>query len=416
MFKWLKKKNKTQDGANYSMDDLAAEILDVLKSYFPNDVYLYHPETKMIEKTGVKEGEDFGLKISLPNTFNRIKSDSPEARHEYLSRLIGQMTEDKPQDTEDFKSHIYYRVRTAEEMANRALYMKGMGAKDYNPLAAEIGDLRLEYVRDMQDTVSLLSSDDFETHALSAADAAQITQDNMIDVTSNATWQAQDGFWISPFNDDYDAARVISLHPRGKLPFEGDPIVFMPSHSICLVTDTFDADILAKMAATGQELSHEHRPLSSRFWTFGAGGWSPLTAKPDHPAYQIIYNQTVIENLSAYDEQKRCLDENYEKNGEDIFVASYSALQNDDGDIIPYAVLSLGVDALLPKTDNVIFFDHEAPEDQQTSGLIRWEVFVKIIGEDKIIECKDLYPPRYDFINRLNDNDQDRIRKAVAEL
>ena len=55
-------------------------------------------------------------------------------------------------------------------------------------------------------------------------------------------------------------------------------------------------------------------------------------------------------------EQKEVLEEIYEETGEDIFVASYSAVQDSKSGIVrTYCVWSEGVEALLPRTDEVFF-------------------------------------------------------------
>lgn len=425
MFKWLKKKTNQQsqsevDQTSFSMDDLAAEFLSALKTHFPNDVYVYDKDTQMIEKetddTDESSGDSSGIRISLDNFYNKLKNENAEERRNQLERLFAQFTEEAPASADEFKSQLFYRVRTSEEIANRTLYMNGMGAEDYTPLAAEIGDLRLEFVLDREDTLSIPGSDVFEEHGISPAEAAEVTQTNMTTVTTDTKWQAEDGFWISPFKDDYDGARVVALHPRGKLPVSGDPILFMPSHAICMVTDKIDAEIFAQMITAGESLAQDHRPLSKRFWTFGAGGWSPLTLAKDQPAYQLVHRQIVLDGLEAYHEQKRCLDEKYEKEDTDIFVAKYSAIQSDEGDVLSYAVLSLGVDTLLPKTDHIVFFDADAPEDNQSSEMLTWDQFTKIIGHKNMVEAKGFYPIRYDFIDRLKDADFARIRKALAAL
>lgn len=424
MFKWLKKKQTQQTQnkiktADYSVDDLASEFLQALKNEFPNDIYVYDKDAKMIELSSDKSTNDSdksGLKITLDNFYNKLKTENEETRQDYLIRFLTQFKDGTPDTPETFKAQLYYRVRTQEEMANRTLYMNGMGAENYKPLVTEIGDLRLEFVLDREDTLSVPTADDFETQSISPSEATKITQENMARVTTDMMWQSEDGFWISPFQDDYDGARVVSLHPKGKLPISGDPILFMPSHAVCLITDKVDAAVFLRMVEMGDRLAENHRPLSARFWTFGAGGWSPLRVATDHPAYQLIHHQSVLDNLSAYGEQKRCLDEKYEKDGIDIFVANYSALQNDKGDVLSYAVLSLGVDTLLPKTDNVVIFDPDAPKKKQASEMIEWDQFISIIGTKNLVEAEGHYPMRYDFIGRLKDADFAHIRKVIAEL
>ena len=87
--------------------------------------------------------------------------------------------------------------------------------------------------------------------------------------------------------------------------------------------------------------------------------------------------------------QKSLLEESYERQGIDVFVATYSVIRSDDGECSSYAVLSNGVDSLLPKTDVIMFMESEdAPPIRA-----KWEDVERACGD--LLEPMDCHPPRY---------------------
>ncbi|MEX2495756.1 MAG: hypothetical protein WD448_06690 [Woeseia sp.] len=60
-----------------------------------------------------------------------------------------------------------------------------------------------------------------------------------------------ESIWMSKYQDDYYFARLVAVEDFGRFPFDEPPIVFAPSHSICLLTNSSDADVVSKMTEIG---------------------------------------------------------------------------------------------------------------------------------------------------------------------
>jgi hypothetical protein len=84
------------------------------------------------------------------------------------------------------------------------------------------------------------------------------------------------------------------------------------------------------------------------------------------------------------------LDAAHQRQGIDIFVASFSAVQKKDGAVVSYCVWGHGVDSLLPVTDKVAFMQHGW---ERPVALGDWARAMEVVGE--LMEQTADYPRRY---------------------
>jgi hypothetical protein len=79
-----------------------------------------------------------------------------------------------------------------------------------------------------------------------------------------------------------------------------------------------------------------------------------------------------------------------DRDGIDVFVASFSAVQKEDGKLVSYSVWGRGVDALLPVTQKVILISKpgEAPV-----AIGDWDRVREVVSG--FMEETDYYPPRF---------------------
>lgn len=79
----------------------------------------------------------------------------------------------------------------------------------------------------------------------------------------------------------------------------------------------------------------------------------------------------------------------HQKQGIDIFVASFSALQNKDGELLTFCVWAAGVDSLLPVTQKVVFMKGEGIP----AVFADWPRVMETFGN--LMEPIEDYPRRY---------------------
>ena len=82
------------------------------------------------------------------------------------------------------------------------------------------------------------------------------------------------------------------------------------------------------------------------------------------------------------------LDKLHIKNGEDVFVATFSGTQAPDGRVLSYATWTETTNSLLPKTDVLLL--------GRIGGnlyMVEWQKVLDAVGD--LMEPVDIYPPRY---------------------
>jgi hypothetical protein len=114
--------------------------------------------------------------------------------------------------------------------------------------------------------------------------------------------------------------------------------------------------------------------------------WSPPSG---HPLEKSFRDLELKYYGPLYNEQMELLNSLYEKQGVDTYVASFSAVQKNSGDLVSYCVWGNGVDALLPRTQKIVLMrDHEGGP----TAIGDWEQVRSIAGS--LLEPTDHYPPR----------------------
>ncbi len=113
------------------------------------------------------------------------------------------------------------------------------------------------------------------------------------------------------------------------------------------------------MAAMAEKHLEEPYSLSSVPLVFEGGTWQDWMPPEGHHLHRT-FKQMVLKWIGPlYDEQGKLLNAVHEKLGIDIFVASFSALQNQEGELLTYRVCANGADSLLPVAQKVAFMMSE---------------------------------------------------------
>ena len=77
-----------------------------------------------------------------------------------------------------------------------------------------------------------------------------------------------------------------------------------------------------------------------------------------------------------------------EKNGDDVFVPTFSVIKTPDGRLLSYAVWTEAADSLLPRTD-VLVLGRVGGEPR----MVEWQKVTDVAGN--LLEPLDIYPLRY---------------------
>lgn len=396
----------------YTEKKFAKELGRVAESIDPSLKYEYLPDTREVKLTPTEDGVDGPYTVFLGNIFLKVSGLPRNQRRPAIEAFLQEILKPKELSPDEIMESLALRVRTEFEIGFRNLHIELMGHEPPPSIAVRRGNLLVEIVCDREESISLARKDDLEEIGVSAEEAFRMAAAKIRRGTDEDQWESVDeSIWISRYQDDYDFARLVAAEDFGKFPFAGAPIVFAPSHSICLATGSTDRSVLMKMVDLGNELAETHRPFSQLLWTFSGSEWKEWKPPLDAEASEVAQLQTLREKVTQYEESK-----SYHERllGEEVFVATFQAVQDDDG-LTCYCVYTFDLPSYLPRTDFVAIVDRELPEDQSVVGRVDWNEFESIIG-DKLEPIEKVSPAWYRLMQPLDTDQKDRIRKIARPL
>jgi hypothetical protein len=199
------------------------------------------------------------------------------------------------------------------------------------------------------------------------------------------------GVLAAPWDDSYQSSRLVLADRVASLRLKGQPVATVPVRNELLICGSDDPDGIAALAALTEEcFEKDSRAMSAIPVWLEEGTWVPFLPPADHPAHNAVKMLWIKSQMRDYEEQKHLLDRLHEKEGTDIWVASFSGVKQDDGNLFSYSVLTKTVDTLLPVTDRVALLRDPDAED---STMVAWDRLVAVAGD--VLEPTDLYPTRY---------------------
>lgn len=232
-------------------------------------------------------------------------------------------------------------------------------------------------------------------------------QQNLLDKTTEYKFSviSEDGsdtpsVYQSAWGDDYDAFRVLSKD-WAMLEVKGERLFLLLNPSIVLVwgsQDSFGCEYVLRQLDIAQDPENAHiRPLPP-FALYRRDGAMAIY-NPDPATEPVLYNALKLHQakyfIQAYERQKNFLESLPAEKSEDLFIASYVALQSKDSQIASVCSWTEGVDSLLPKVDFIHFIKLDADgANGSIVGCARWDDAVAILSGE--LEQKKYFPYRYE--------------------
>jgi hypothetical protein len=174
------------------------------------------------------------------------------------------------------------------------------------------------------------------------------------------------------WGDAYDSSRILlpDLLFRGVA--SGNPLVMVPTRETLLLAPANDvAAQLAMLASAGQALRESPRWCSTAIYQVVDGRLDVYA--PQHP--RVCESLRTLERdvaKSDHADQKALLDKAHERDGKDIFVASFAVMEKD-GRMLSCCTWTEGVSAgMLPKTDVVALVRPRGGEEFDFA-IVDWE-------------------------------------------
>ena len=364
----------------YSEKKLAKEIQNEVKLIDPTLKCTYLPAEREVVFTKLDDGTYGPSSLFLGNIFLNVSKMPKKERIELVRSFVGDSLAPQELSADETMASLVLRTRTDFELyfRNRNLAIRG---HDPSPsIAVSRGEFLVEVVADGDKTLSVPKPSDLSEIGVTEEEAFRIAVAKTRRVTDEDQWEEiEESIWVSRYQDDYDFARLVAAEEKAKYPFDGQPIVFAPSHSICLATDNENAAVLTRMIDIGNEYSATHRRFSQKLWTPRSGtDWRAWQPDVTSASTSVASLQQIRESSHIYEETQTYLQR---KLGDDIFVATYNAIGNE-GTYISYFTYTFDLPSYLPLTDLVALVDPGRPEDEQLVGWVTWQEFESCLSED----------------------------------
>lgn len=170
-------------------------------------------------------------------------------------------------------------------------------------------------------------------------------------------------------NDAYASSRLLLpgwlASMNGKVP--GRPLAIVPDRGTLYVAGDADPEAGIWLGETAQrEWQASTRALSPVVYTVDdAGSVVPYRRPESDSLGRLLRRGEGLLLAKEYAEQKQLLEEIHERDGTDLFVATATLVEREDGCVRSYCVWTDGVETLLPRTDAVIVQTH--PEQKKNA-------------------------------------------------
>ena len=202
------------------------------------------------------------------------------------------------------------------------------------------------------------------------------------------------GVWVSPWRDNHDASRLVLADLLQAHVVKGDHVAMVPNRDTLIVTGSEDEAGLAHLAMLAEKALGHGRPITGLVFHLDNGTWLPWLPESDHPLHDQFHLLQLRSFGRDYAAQKDLLDALHAKTRQNSWVASYSAVKNDEtGKAHSYCVWSQGVETLLPQTEEVYFFVPKGEKEGSVVARASWDQVQQLLGH--LLERQGGYPVRY---------------------
>ena len=369
-----------------SQDRFAAKLMELFRQAGYQGEFEYDKNAFVINFS-----EDHTM--SLSNVYLEHCRMGRRDRPRHLAQLVETLMvteQELPDSLDEARAHLRPKVwmrATFEEMELRQRLEggKGLGL----PLYALGEHLVTSVVYDQPSTIRSISNDDLEAWGLTYYEAMEIARGNLEQLPFQLA-TIGDGFYSVLGGDAYDAARILLKDKILEWDVDGDPVAMVLQRDSLYVTGSNDEAGLAVMVTLAeQETKDPLRPLSPIPLRLVDGEWEDWTFPASHPD-SARHHQLVLQFLAGlYESQQSLLSAIHEKEGNDVFVASFSGIVEKATErLLSYCVWSKGCESILPETDLIMF------NDSGNLHPCRWRDAARVVG--RLMEpVEGVYPVRY---------------------
>ena len=338
--------------------------------------------------------------MNLRNYYDEYCAAPRLKRNEYLAKVatVG-VGFSLPDAFEEVRDALIPRVRErAYYELLSMVYEKDLAVVDskklptFRPFADH---LALGVAVDLPDQISEVSGDLLEKWGVTLDEALEIGRDNLWKRSVGKWEPLAEGVWMSPWQDNLDVNRLAMPTLFRQLTVDGDPVAFAPNRDHLIVTGSRDFVGQGVAAAYANGLLDEPRPMNATPIILDGLEWKAYPFDANHPIASLFRRLEIRSFSEDYATQKSLLEERFEREERDIFVASFMAFENTETKRLrTVATWTETVDTLLPRVDSVVLNVSDGDEKCRALGEAPWDRLVEVVGH-RMVRQEGMYPERY---------------------
>lgn len=301
---------------------------------------------------------------------------------------VGHVLEQIPNRLEEARPHLFPVIRHRSSHAQARLHCQFQGAAWTQPPSQALGETM---VIELACGGQPLTPQALQRWQITFEQALAIATDNLRAHSPGSFCAVGPGLHCSPWQDGYDAARMLLPELIRKLPLKGNPVVAIPTARYLLLAGSDHEDGLALLSKyVDYVLRYEPCPLAGRAFTLEGDAWRPFLPPEGH-VVRFNFEVLAAKDLERpFKEQQQLLQTLFKRRGLNVYVPEYTLRPNEKGDFRTTSTWPCGVPALLPKVDVIAF----ARTPNQILGYARWEDILPVVGQ-MLKKDPELYPERY---------------------
>lgn len=232
---------------------------------------------------------------------------------------------------------------------------------------------------DTEHLTRVLDTSQLEKWGVSQEAASAIALDNLRDLAPEQFVQLGANLFASDWNDAYDSSRILLPDLVHRVAGQ-HPVVMIPTRGRMLLSASHSREDLLTLVSYAQSaIETEGRRVSTLMYEYVDGKAVPYVPLDEEVARKLadLRRRALQED---YAEQKQLLDQGFEKQGTDIFVATYMLVKGEDERIFSVSTWTAGVDALLPETDRIVLGYLDEPGREGRRWNVAWADLVAVAG------------------------------------
>lgn len=335
--------------------------------------------------------------FNLHNAYRDYQAAPKSGREAVLKRYTSALhLPSIPSDFEVAKQYLMptIRGRGQGEYLRLLNFAKNEGGRFVDTSMPFSDDAVVMLAYDTEHSMSLLGHQKLEEWGVTFEVALEIALSNLRDRTVEKFVSLGDGVILGQWNDAYDSARVMLSDLAYRASDAVEPVMMIPTRGCFLLTSAQSISGQMKMIALARRsIQEDGRFVSAAMYKFRHG--KAIQHVPEDKALtEALAELTKTSLAEDYASQKNLLEKAHVARGEDIFVATYVLMKNDETErLISHCSWSKGVVSLLPKTDLVAMVTLDEAAGDHKIKLMAWNDVVAMAGS--LMQEVEGYPVRY---------------------